>query len=83
MVSKHKADSLRMLPSGSDLVQNAYSTRSPAKKILSGFSLYRKYKMQFLRVATGEVKLFCPELSVLTVGANVFPGPGFPDPVVL
>lgn len=30
MVLWHKADSLRMLPSGPDLVQIAYSTRSPA-----------------------------------------------------
>lgn len=35
IVSGHKADSLRMLPSGPDLVQIAYSTRSPALQILS------------------------------------------------
>jgi len=32
MISWHKADSLRMLPSGPDLVQIAYSTRSPANQ---------------------------------------------------
>lgn len=30
MIPRHKADSLRMLPSGPDLVQIAYSAESPA-----------------------------------------------------
>lgn len=41
MISWHKADSLRMLPSGPDLVRTAYSTRSPANK--KGYHQWRLF----------------------------------------
>ena len=43
MVSWHEADSLRMLPSGPDLVQIAHSMRSPVKdRILTPGSFFFK-----------------------------------------
>lgn len=44
MISWHEADSLRLLPSGPDLVQTAHSTRSPAGPILAVFRIKTKIK---------------------------------------